>query len=151
MKKLLIPLMAGVLVTTLIVSAKLQVPSVPNVSDELKQIVYTDETSKKKDGKCTLVLGEEAQEGIYVSIITVDSKSVRVDYLLMLSNVNIEGFFADNDGDGKVDDYNETINGVPVVNKIDLVQKCYENYLVFAREVSETGVYIEPKKDTEDA
>ena len=122
-----------------------------NVSDELKQIVYADETSEKKDGKCTLVLGEEAQEGIYMSVITVEGKSVRVDYLLILSNMNIVGFFADNNGDGKVDDYNETINGVPVVNTIELVQECYENYLVFAREVSKTGVYLEPKKSSKDA
>jgi len=129
------------------------IPTVPtvNVSDELKQIVYADETSKKKDGKCTLVLGEEAQEGIYVSVITVAGKSVRVDYMMILPNVNIVGFFADNDGDGEIDDYNEMINGVPVVNPIELVQQCYESYLIFAREVSKTGVYRELKKVTKDA
>ena len=118
------------------------VPIMPtvNVSDELKQIVYSDKASEKKDGKWTLVLREEAQEGVYVSIITVEGKSVRVDYVLILSNVNMVGFFADNNGDGKIDNHNEIINGIPVINQHESVQKCYENYLIFARDISKNRI-----------
>jgi len=118
-----------------------------NVSDELKQIVYADETSKLQNGNWTLALGTEMYGGIYVSRITVEGEAVRVDYILILPNGSILGFFSDKDGDGKVDDYGEAINGVPALHPKELVQECYENYVAFARDISENGVIKEGPKE----
>ena len=146
MKKLLI-------ILPLIFLFACAIPTIPtvNVSDELKQIVYADETTEKQDGKWTLALGSEIHGGIYVSVITVAGETVRVDYMLMLPNASIVGFFSDKDGDGKIDEYGEIINGIPSQYPKEFIQECYESYLIFAREVSKNGVYYEPKKGTKDA
>jgi len=144
MKKLSI-----ILLILLFGCAGLQPVQPVNVSDELKEIVYADETAKSQNGKWTLALGAEIYGGIYISRITVEDEAVRVEYMLMLPNGSILGFFSDEDGDGIVDGYGEMINGIPSLHPKELVQECYENYVNFARDISENGV-IKPEEGVQE-
>jgi len=127
-------------------------PTIPtvNVSDELKQIVYADETSQEQGGEWMLMLEAEMPGVIYISAITVKGESVRVDYLTTSVNGYATGWLKDNDGDGKIDEWLETINNtiMPITSKES--QQHYESYLEFARYVSENGVINEPENKTED-
>ena len=115
------------------------VPTV-NVSDELKSIVFADDTRTVQGEVISLSLGMDTENGAYVSVISIIGNAVRVDYLTLLPGCVIMGYLQDDDGDGVVDVWAQVINNAPSNITPEEAQEYYKKYLEFARYVSENGV-----------